>query len=192
MMDSRQIEEYCRCLRFPELGQAYLNRVRSAPASRSVNSRVGNIVGRFPSRKMGYAVSTESLGELAQVYRMEHDSDVLEFYEQPESIKLVYPALSGRMTGSMHTPDFLVLRCHSVGWVEIKPEDRLNQLTETRPHCYVHDEFGVWRSPPGEEAGKLHGFTYRIVSTAELNPILTRNLEFLDDYFRDPIQGHVS
>jgi transposase InsO family protein len=187
MMDSRQFEGYCQQLELPETGRAYLQRVRSSPPSRRVNSRVGNNVCRFPSKKMGFVVCTESRqGELAAAYRFEHDPDVVEFYDQPEAIKLVYAARSGRMTGAMHTPDFLVLRRELVSWIEVKPEDRLSYLAEVQPNRYQRHVPSQWRCSPGEETAKSYGFSYEVLSTAEINRILVRNLEYLDDFYRDP------
>ena len=187
MMDSRQFEDYSRRLGIPKSGQAYLERVRSSPPSRRVNSRIGNNVCRFPSRKMSFVVCTESRhGELNFVYQLEHDIDVLEFYDQPEPIKLKYASRSGRMTGAMHTPDFLALRRDSVTWIEVKAENGLLRLSETQPNRYQPHGSGLWRCRPGEEAAKTFGFSYQVVSTAELNRVLVRNLEYLDDFYRDP------
>jgi len=81
---------------------------------------------------MRFVVRTESRhGELAAVYQFEHDPDVIEFYEQPEAIKIVYASASGRPTGCMHTPDLLVLNRDSVCWVEVKTEERLLYLAVT-------------------------------------------------------------
>ncbi|HEY5911661.1 MAG TPA: TnsA endonuclease N-terminal domain-containing protein [Verrucomicrobiae bacterium] len=134
-------------------------------------------------------MSTESRhGELAVAYGLEHDAEVLEFYDQPESIKLVYAARSGRATGVMHTPDFLVLRRSSVSFVEVKPEDRLVYLADAQPNRYQRDTVQDWRCPPGEEAAKTFGFSYSVMSTARINRVLVRNLEFLDDFLRGPME----
>ena len=192
MMNARQFQDYCKRLNIPASGQAYLQRVRSSPPSRRVSSRVGNCVCRYPSRKMGFVVSTESRhGELATVYQLEHDSAVLEFFDQPEAIKLVYYSRSGRLTGAMHTPDFLLLRRDSVCWIEIKPEERLLHLAEIQPHRWQRNDLGRWRCPPADEAAKEYGFSYQILSIAEINRTLIGNLEFLDDYYRDP-KPHIS
>jgi putative transposase len=37
--------------------------------------------------------------ELAAVYEFEHDTDILEYYDQPPSFKLEYPSSSGRRMG---------------------------------------------------------------------------------------------
>jgi hypothetical protein len=136
---------------------------------------------------MGFVVCTESRhGELAIAYRFDQDCDVIEFFDQPEPIKLVYAARSGRMTGCMHTPDFLILRRELVSWIEVKNETRLIYLAEAQPNRFQRSELGQWRCIPGEEAAKTYGFSYQIISTAQINSVLTRNLEYLDDFYRDP------
>jgi energy-coupling factor transporter ATP-binding protein EcfA2 len=136
---------------------------------------------------MGFVVCTESRhGELAVAYRFDWDCDVIEFFDQPEAIKLVYAARSGRMTGGMHTPDFLILRRELVSWIEVKTETRLIYLAEAQPNRFQRSELGQWRCVPGEETAKTYGFSYEIISTAQINSVLTRNLEYLDDFYRDP------
>lgn len=63
--------------------------------------------------------------ELAGVYQMEYDRDVLKYYDQPLAIKLCYLAKSGRKTGAFHTPDFFVIRRSGARWEEWKHESKL-------------------------------------------------------------------
>src|SRR5688572_3271415 len=47
--------------------------------------------GRYPSRKMGVTVQFEShCVELPTVFELEHDDDVLEYYDQVSAINLYY------------------------------------------------------------------------------------------------------
>ena len=49
------------------------------------------------------------------------------------------------------------------------------------------DGNGNWRCPPGEVHASALGLDYRVWSSAEINWILQRNLQFLEDYLRcDP------
>ena len=59
--------------------------------------------GREPPRRVG------------GVYEYEHDQQVLEFYDQPPAIKLIYQAKNGRQVGVWHTPDYFVLRADGIG-----------------------------------------------------------------------------
>ncbi len=58
---------------------------------RRVTSRAHNVSGAYPSRKIGITIHFEShTVELWVIYLMEHDPDVLEFYDQPQTFKLRY------------------------------------------------------------------------------------------------------
>jgi putative transposase len=123
--------------------------------------------------------------ELSFVYSLEHDAAVLEYYPQPPPITLRWTALTGRETGIVHTPDFFVFREDGCGWVECKPQDKLEQLIQTAPERFQRDGGGRWRCAPGERVAWEYGFFYRVWSTADLSPTSLRNLRFLQDYF-DP------
>jgi putative transposase len=136
---------------------------------------------------MGCTIQFEShTVELWAIYTMEHDPAVLEYYDQPTTVRLRYPSKSGRPLTVAHTPDFLVLT-HEGAWLEEwKHEEKLQQLTLSQPHRYVRDECGQWRCPPGEEAAASLGLRYRVRSSVELAPDAIRNLIFLDDYCSGP------
>ena len=70
---------------------------------------------------MGVTIQFESHRmELAMIYEMEYDADVLEYYDQPPAIKLNYRSAAGRRLGVMSTPDFFVIRADTAGWEECK------------------------------------------------------------------------
>jgi hypothetical protein len=115
---------------------------------------------------------------------MEDDPDVLEFYEQPESIPLSYKAASGRAITTPSTPDFLVLRSDAVQWIEVKPEERLEVLAVSQPNRYCKNEKGEWSCPPGEAVAVDYGFQFIVWNSARTNSKLVRNLQYLDDYTR--------
>jgi len=134
---------------------------------------------------MGITIQFESHRvELPFVYEMEHDPGVLEYYDQPPSIPLAYQAANGRRLSVLHTPDYFVLRRDSAGWVECKTLDDLEKLAIRSPHRYLRDSNGNWRCPPGEMHASALDLDYRVWSSAEVNWILQRNLQFLEDYLR--------
>jgi putative transposase len=183
-MKTTEIESYCRQLRLPETGIAYLRGVVNSDPARRVRSEGGNVPVRYPSRKNGFVVQAESRTvELAFVYTQEYDDSVIKYFDQPTSITLSYYAKSGRRTGALHTPDFLVLREDGVEIVECKAEDQLLKLAEDMPNRYQRSATGNWTCPPGDEVAKGYGFRYRVVSSAQLDPMFTRNIEFIADYF---------
>jgi len=132
---------------------------------------------------MGVTIQFESHRvELAFVREMEHDPDVLEYYDQPPSFLLDYKTGKHRHVRVLHTPDFFVLRTTVAGWEECKTEEELEKLSEKSPNRYCRDERGNWHSPPGEaHAGEL-GLYYRVRSSREINWVLQRNFQFLEDY----------
>jgi putative transposase len=185
MLSEDELEVWCLQHAHSEQAKAVIHQIRSAPPSRLVQGRAGNVSGRYPSQKMGCTIQFEShRGELAAIYQFEHDPAVLEFYDQPGAIKLVYPSKKGRQVGVLHTPDFFVIREDDCGWIECKMEEHLVQLAEQMPHRYTPTAAGTWSCPPGEEYAKGLDFFYRIQSSAQIDWVYQRNLRFLEDYLR--------
>jgi putative transposase len=134
---------------------------------------------------MGTMVQFESHRvELAAVYEMEHDSDVLEYFDQPPSIPLRYRSKNGTNLNVNHTADFFVLRTVGAGWEECKTEEELLKLAGDSPLRFSPTGNGDWFSPPGEAYAAQFGLHYRVRSSLQINWILQRNIQFLDDYFR--------
>ena len=188
MLNEADFLGWCRRLALTETTQAAIAEVRSRNPTRRVGGGRDNVSGRYPSRKMGLTIQFESHRvELPFVYEMEHDPGVLEYYDQPPSIPLAYHAANGRRLSVMHTPDYFVLRQDSAGWVECKTSEDLEKLAIRTPNRYLRDGNGNWRCPPGEAHASALGLDYRVWSSAEINWILQRNLQFLEDYLRcDP------
>lgn len=186
MLDQPQYKEWARKLNLSEQAESVIEHIRSSAPARRVRSKRGNVSGRYPSRKMGVTIQFEShRNELAAIYELEHDSSVLEFYDQPESIKLNWVTAAGRGVGVFHTPDFFVIRTEAAGYEECKPEQELTRLAEKSPQRYQRDETGRWRCPPGESFAGLIGLYYRLRSSEGINWTWQRNIQFLEDYLRD-------
>lgn len=171
-------------LRLPAEARTIIGHIRSSGPARRVGGGRRNVTGRYPSKKMGVTIQFESHRvELAAIYEMEHSADVLEYYDQPQSIKLLYEAPSGRRLGVWHTPDFFVLRENSAGWEEWKTQEDLPTLAEHNDNRYRKED-ERWRCPPGEEYAAQFGLSYRVRSSQEIDWKLQRNVQFLEDYFR--------
>ena len=122
------------------LGCALVDSVRSGPPARTVQGRVGNVTGRYPSRKMGRTIQYESRTvECAFVVQSETDPTVLEYFDQPCTLPLEYSSRAGRRVVVNHTPDFLVLGTEFVGLVECKAVEKLRKLVDEAPGRYVAD-----------------------------------------------------
>jgi hypothetical protein len=187
MLSVAQFQQWCLRLHLSPQASEVVARVRSSPPARRVGSRANNVSGTYASRKMGCTIQFESHKvELWAIYTMEHDPQVLEYYDQPTILEIHYQAKSGCAITVSHTPDFLVLMQDGAWFEEWKQEDKLLELAISQPHRYQRDERGGWRCPPGEEAAQLLGLSYRVRSSAELSPHAIRNLIFLEDYFFAP------
>jgi putative transposase len=133
---------------------------------------------------MGVTIQFESHRvERPTIYELEHENDVLEYFDQPPSFKLDYCTPSGKRLGVLHTPDFFVIRKTKAGWEECKTEEDLRRLSERNPNRYCR-QGEKWVCPPGETHANRFGFYYRVRSSAEINWTFQRNIQFLEDYFR--------
>lgn len=187
MLTTTQFQAWCDALHLPPPTCQLLAALRAARPARRVRSRASNVSGAYASRKMGCTIQFESHKvELWAIYSMEHDPQVLEYYDQPLQIDLTYATQSGRAMTVKHTPDFLVCTSDGVWLEEWKPEDRLRARTLAQPHRYQRDAQGQWCCPPGEVAAARLGLRYRVRSSAQLHPQAIRNLIFLDDYCAAP------
>src|SRR2546422_704474 len=117
MLSPEDLLIWGRRLGLSEASRAVIDGVRSAAPSRRVGGGRQNVSGRYPSRKMGVTIQFESHRvELAGIYEMEHDGNVLEYYDQPPPIPLEYESPNGRPMKVRHTPDFFVVRETQAGW----------------------------------------------------------------------------
>jgi len=186
MLSSDGLLSWFQRLNTPEQTRTTIDHIRSSGPSRRVGGGRSNVSGRYPSKKMGVTIQFESHRvELAGIYEMEHDDRVLEYFDQPPPIKLDYESSSGRPMGVLHTPDFFVIQETEAGWEEWKTEEDLRRLSERNPNRYCTDDGGRWRCPPGTAYAERFGLYYRVRSSADIDTIFQRNIQFLEDYFRD-------
>ena len=88
-MTPAEFEQWCRALQLAPTTCDLIASMRVAPPARHVSSRAHNVSGAYPSRKMGMTIQFEShTVELWAIYLMEHDPDVLEYFDQPHTFKL--------------------------------------------------------------------------------------------------------
>lgn len=185
MLSKTEFDVWCNRLNLSHQTQEVIERIRSSEPSRSVGGGSKNVFGRYPSQKMGVTIQFESHKvELPFIYQLEHDEDVLEFYDQPPSIKLDYKGNIGRKLGVLHTPDFFVIRNNSAGWEECKTIIQLKKLSQKSPNRYIYSEDNLWFCPPGVSYARQFGLYYRLRCDNEINWNLQRNLVFLEDYLR--------
>lgn len=134
---------WCRRVGLSREAQELIAKIRSSPPTRRVGGGRENVAGRYPSRKMGVTIQFESHRvELAFVYEMEHDSDVLEYYDQAPSIRLDYQSAHERHLAVVHTPDYFVIHTGSAGWQECKHARELERLAQKSPIATAGTEMG--------------------------------------------------
>jgi transposase InsO family protein len=185
MLNKSELSAWYERLHISSLARSVIEQVRSSPPARQVGGGSRNVSGRYPSRKMGFTIQFESHRvELAGIFEMEHDHSVLEFYDQPPSIRLDCLSAAGRHLTVMHTPDFFLIRQDAAGWEEWKTEEELVRLEGKNPNRYRRAKDGQWQSSPGEEYAKALGLYYRVRSSQEIDWVFQRNILFLEDYLR--------
>lgn len=167
-----------------EEGRRFIERIRLGDPVRSVQGAGGNVTGRYPSRKMDFAIQYESGGvEFPFLLTCETEPDVLEYYDQPVELSLQYEVegkKGPRPVVVSHTPDFLVISAtHPPALIECKSEEELAKLVSAPNTRYVAGADGP-RCPPGEEAAAYYGCEYRVWTPKEVPAALTENARFLE------------
>ena len=84
MLSSEAFEQWCWRLGPSDEAKAAITHIRPSPPARHVQSSAGNMSGTYPSLTMGCGIQFEShRNELPFAYLIDHDPNVLEFYDQP-------------------------------------------------------------------------------------------------------------
>ena len=112
---------------------------------RKVSNRGRNVIGRFPSLKMGRMIAFESLIERDFIYLLDYDLRVEWFEEQPLTIEYSHDGQTLH-----YTPDFHLVEAGQQVLVECKPErfvdqdDNPRKFAVARAWCAARDwEFRV-------------------------------------------------
>ena len=186
MLTEEEFEQWCSQLQLPQATRQLIRMIRQAPPSRRVQGNYGNVCGNYCSEKMGQTIQFEShRGELAHIIdKLEHNQDVLEYYDQPPPIELNYISKSGRQVRTAHTPDFFVIELKGALWEEFKPISELIKKAQQQPNRYIQDETGNWFCPPGKEYAQKYRLNYRLRTDREQNTIRLRNYQWLEPYFQ--------
>lgn len=187
MMNHKEFHQWCVRAGLSKEAREFIMNIRSSEPARLVTGGGNSVIGHYPSQKMGRTLQFESHRcELSFIQVMERNSDVLEIWDQPTKLRLTYLSKSGRKVTASHTPDFLICGCAYAEFVECKTEEELIKLADESPNRYKRNEDGEWFCPPGQECTEPLGIRYTLHSTASINRTYVRNIEFFDDYFREP------
>jgi putative transposase len=185
MLTPEEFDNWFACQNLPNTSKEVIQSIRLTEPARRVGGGRKNVSGFYPSKKNAKSIQFESHKvELPFIYELEHDEDVLEFYDQPHAFKINYQGLNGRSIGFFYTPDFFVISKNSAFWVECKTESELQKLALKQPHRYVRGLDGFWHTPPASAYAAQFGLNFYIKSDKQINWVLYRNFTFLEDYYR--------
>lgn len=186
MMTKQKYDLWCRRLGIKGKTRKLIDTIRNSQPVRAARGGGSSVMGIYPSRLMGRTLQFESHRcELPFIQQMEHTKgDVLEIWDQPITLTLSFKNVRGKKSTVSYVPDFFLCRKEYAEIVECKTEDDLVNLAEKLPNRYCRGEDGTWHSPPMEELAKDLGVRFTLHTTADINRVYIRNIEFLDDYMR--------
>ncbi|RDS84138.1 TnsA endonuclease N-terminal domain-containing protein [Dyella psychrodurans] len=176
---THDIEGFLERWNLPEEGAVYIRNVRCSPPARRVASNgCRNTVWRYASYKMRCTISAESTLEKAFLSLCEYDDDVLEYWEQPTTVSLVYPNNIGRTQRVAYTPDVLVLKESGPQIVQIKPYDSCKDLVEQRAHRWAYKNGGFQDTVADEYFSRL-GLLHIVITDRDISQVKAANVQLL-------------
>jgi hypothetical protein len=135
---------------------------------RKVSNRGGNIIGRFPSLKLGRMVAFESLIERDFIYLLDFESDVAWFAEQPLTIPYQHEGKN-----LSYTPDFHVIR------------DGRNILVECKLRKFVNTDDNQRKFAAAQAWCEAKGWVFQVVSDEQLRRgFRVHNVKLLTQFAR--------
>jgi hypothetical protein len=138
---------------------------------RRVSNRGGNVIGKFPSIKMGRMIAFESLLERDFIYLLDFDPAVKWFEEQPLTIEY-----ASDDQGLRYTPDFHLLEGKRDVLVECKPE----QFADTEENGRKFSAARAWCAQQGWE--------FRLVTDRQVRAgFHLQNVKLLTRYARQVV-----
>jgi len=141
-------------------------------AARKITNRgTRKNIGFFPSKKNERPIAFESLLELDYIHLLEFDSDVLKYWEQPETIAYSYSCKHYR-----YTPDFFVKRKSKTQLIEIKPKSNLEKI--------LCDDFKSKKYLAAAHYCKSKGYSeFKIITDEEIRSgSMLKNIKYLFSY----------
>ena len=184
MLCDSEFNQWCARLDLSEETRQLINKIRTSEPVRKVKGSGRNVSGFHSSQKMGRTIQFEShtveLPALISFY--EYDNDVLEYWDQPIQLTLKCSPDGRKATNISHIPDVFVLRTHSFGFEEWKPEKNLIKRAEKYPYRYIRDEDGKWQDVLAQEQVRQLGFYFRLRTDSEIDWVRYRNLKYLKGY----------
>ncbi|WP_159438174.1 TnsA endonuclease N-terminal domain-containing protein [Salimicrobium flavidum] len=182
-MDDKTFEKWKQNSDLSSKALEEISEIRRTPPSRRVGDSRYSVTGRFSSKKMKSTIQFESHKvELPYIYQLEHNDDVLEFYDQPLQLKVNHITKNGKKSTFLYTPDFFVIEKNKAYWVECKREEELLNLLQKDSTKYSYVS-GRWSYLPGERYAEELGIGFEVFTSENINWIFQRNLTYIEDYF---------
>ncbi len=180
MLSDDQFEAWLGCHEFPREGIDYIRAVRSSPPSRAVDNGVtSNVIGFFPSRKMGHTIQSEShTGERLLLLDLEYTDEVKEFWDQPLAVPIAGTRHDGRSYRANYTCDVLSLHATGASAIEVKPLEKLETLAAKRPTDWIRDNNSFIYRPAVAAFEKL-GIKHEVRCSEDFNLVRAENIQLL-------------
>jgi putative transposase len=183
MLSERDLQDYFEALQLSADARAIVRRVRLTDPARATGTGRGANSARFASRKMGSTIQADSLhGEEAACWVWEHDDTVLEYWDQPPTVRVVARDKTGRRYGYNKTFDYFLLSRSFCGWVEFERRAEIEERVRDGDPNYYQDESGKWHFQPGEALAEESGLGFELRLVEDNNVVLAANVRFLVDY----------
>lgn len=142
---------------------------------RKVSNRGGNIIGHFPSLKMGRMIDYESLIERDFIYLLEFEQDVIWYAEQPLTIS--YQHNEKELS---YTPDFHVL------W------GGRDVLVECKPQEFAESDRNQLKFKAAQAWCAARGWTFRVITDVQLRSgYRLHNIKLLTQFARYHVETEV-
>lgn len=139
---------------------------------RNVSNRGGNIIGYFPSIKMGRMVAFESTIERDLIYLLDYESHVASFSEQPMRITYLDEGLT-----RTYTPDF-----------QVEFANGRQIIVECKPEALMNLDENQRKFEAGQAWAKEHSWEYKIITDKGLRDgHRLENIKFLTQHARHSI-----
>lgn len=158
----------------------YIDLARSSDPSRTVgiNART-NIVAADVSIKMHATIASESHAERSVALLLEYDSAVLEFWDQPPTIKIQKSNKRKALRWTTYTADFLVLRISGPEVIEVKTLDEAEKLVVDDPLNWTKNGNTFEYIPAREAFKNEYGINFRVVITNKQEQQIAENIRIL-------------
>lgn len=187
-MTQAEFHEYCEHHAIGASTRAFLERVRSAAPARRTGKGYKNVACRFASKKMGFTIQAESEGpEFSFVMTHEFDPDALEFYDQPETLRVSAVDRNDKRITKFYTPDYLVLsRAKGPILYECKQDEQVEALLKTDKNWWT-DRDGNVHYEPLRKWCMDQGIGSAVALSSEIPAQRVQNLQMLADYYGDDV-----